>query len=160
MKNLIDENLIFSTFADRMCFNTEMLNYRVERLLAIDTTDKINKQEYQMVFDATFVLFRSMFLEKREVNYTFQNYFRGTKRQEIADKIDNVLDAKFNYSSASIRDVLKFISDKFICHQDKVTNLDIGMMQAYTANLCNPYFSNNFGNIMQRLCSIINEAYR
>lgn len=151
---------IFGTpFMQQFSFNIDLLNYRMSRLWEIDTTIKENQQEYLMVFDATLALFRAMFLEKRNDNYTFQNYFRKTGREEVAIKIDTFLDTPFaSYMNVSIRTVLKFIADKFVCHVDNVENSDIGLCNAYMSNLSNPYFDNNFKHITSELNKIINGA--
>lgn len=146
-------------FFDQFMHNIDMLNYRSSRMWEIDTFKKENQQEYLMTFDATLAIFRAMFLEKREDNYTFQNYFRKTGRLDVADKIDDFLDSEFKECmDASIRKVLKFIADKFVCHVDKVDNTDIGLCNAWMSDLRNPYFKNNFKHIMDELNAIINSA--
>lgn len=151
---------VFETpFIQQFEFNIDMLNYRLNRIWEIDTSQKENLQEYLMAFDATMALFRCMFLERGKDNYTFQNYYRLTSREETARAIDDYLDRPFlSYADISIRKVLKFIADKFICHTDKVCNEDIGWANAMMSNLRNPYFENNFKNITATLSSIINNA--
>ena len=162
MRIEIPHNKVFNTsFAERFAFNVDMLNYRINRLLAIDTFQKENMQEYQMVFDATMTLFRSIFLENRNVNYTMQNYFTLTGRQETADKLNELFDQPFTaYMDKSIRDVLKFIIDKFVCHQDKITYEEIGLCNAWMANLNNPYFEINLSHIVEEINKIIDNAPR
>lgn len=149
--------IVFDTpFSTQFIFNIEQLNYRLERLSQINPTDAGNNKEYLMVFDATMVLFRSMFLEKGEKNYTFQNYYRLLGQPDVADAIDDYLDSRFeSWSEMSIRTVLKRIADKFICHIDSITLEDLGLINAAMAKLCNPAFDNNFQNIVQKLNEII-----
>lgn len=151
---------VFGTpFIDQFSHNIDMLNYRISRMWEIDTFKSENQQEYLMTFDATLVIFRAMFLEKREDNYTFQNYYRKTGRNEIADKIDAFLETPFmECMNVSIRQVLKFIADKFVCHLDNVDNTDIGQCNAWMSELRNPYFKNNFRHIMDELNAIIESA--
>ena len=151
---------IFETpFIQQFEFNIDMLNYRLNRIWEIDTLRKENQQEYLMAFDATMALVRCMFLEKRQDNYTFQNYYRLTGREETARVIDDYLDSPFfSYADISIRKTLKFIADKFVCHTDKVSYEDIGLANTIMSNLRNPYFGNNFKSIMARLSSIVNNA--
>lgn len=151
---------VFETpFINQFSRNIDMLNYRSSRMWEIDTFNIENQQEYLMTFDATLAIFRAMFLEKREDNYTFQNYYRKTGRPEVAEKIDAFLDTPFmECMDASIRKVLKFIADKFVCHVDKVDNTDIGLCNAWMNDLCNPYFSNNFRHVMDELNAIIESA--
>ena len=150
-------NKVFDTpFSSQFIFNTEQLNYRLERLSQINPYDACNNKEYLMVFDAAMVLFRSMFLEKGDKNYTFQNYYRLIGQPEVANAIDKYLDSRFeSWSEVSIRTVLKRIADKFICHVDSITLEDLGLINAAMAKLCNPSFDNNFQNIVQRLNEIV-----
>lgn len=150
---------VFDTpFSTQFIFNIEQLNYRLERLSQINPNDASNNKEYLMVFDAAIVLFRSLFLEKGDKNYTFQNYYRLIGQPEVAEAIDNYLDSRFeSWSEVSIRTVLKRIADKFICHVDSITLEDLGLINAAMAKLCNPAFDNNFQNIVQRLNEIEEE---
>ena len=134
---------VFDTpFSTQFIFNIEQLNYRLERLSQINPNDASNNKEYLMVFDAAIVLFRSLFLEKGDKNYTFQNYYR--------------LDSRFeSWSEVSIRTVLKRIADKFICHVDSITLEDLGLINAAMAKLNNPTFDNNLQNIAEKLNEII-----
>ena len=151
---------VFETpFIRQFSFYIDMLNYRANRIWEIDTFQKENQQEYLMAFDATLAIFRALFLESRRDNYTFQNFFRKTGHDDIADKIDEYLDSEFmECMNASIRTVLKFIADKFVCHVDKVDNTDVGLCNAWMSNLRNPYFPNNFKHIMEKLNTIIDSA--
>lgn len=148
-----------TNFIKQFTFNIDMLNYRLNRMWEIDTMQKDNQQEYLMVFDATIVLFRAMFLENgsHKKNYTFQNFFRLTGRDEVAGQIDSFLNSPFtSYCDKSIRDVLKFIADKFVCHVDCVEDTDLGLCNVWMGNLSNPYFANNFRHIMDSIEKIIN----
>lgn len=113
---------------EHFLFYAEMLDYRINRLICIDSTNGNNKQEFQMVLDATFVLFRSMLLESphQTNNYTFQNYFKKSGYPEYAIKLDDYLNRPFfpwhkdvQRNNYSIRNTIKFLTDKFICHVDK-----------------------------------------
>lgn len=148
---------VFDTlFSTQFIFNIEQLSYRLERLSQINPSDASNNKEYLMVFDSAMVLFRSLFLEKGDKNYTFQNYYRLIGQSKVANAIDEYLDTRFeSWSEVSIRTILKRIADKFICHVDCITLEDLGLINAAMAKLCNPAFDNNFQNIVQRLNIII-----
>jgi len=148
---------VFETpFSSQFIFNIEQLNYRLDRLSQINSSDAINNKEYLMVFDATMVLFRSMFLEKGDKNYTFQNYYRLTGRPEVANAIDEYLDSRFeNWSEISIRTLLKRIVDKFVCHIDSITVEELGLINGYMAKLSSPACESNLQNIVRKLNSII-----
>lgn len=155
------ENSIYNTsFLQQFSYAIKMLNYRIKRLTDIDVFDKKNNMEYQMVLDSTIVLFRALFLENRNSNYTIQNYFRKTDREQIANKIDEFLDKPYaDYTPKySLRNALKFITDKFVCHQDNVTPIDIGLCNAWISNLNNPYHPRNINSIMREISDILNSA--
>lgn len=148
-----------SPFASRFEYNIDMLDYRLKKLMSIDTFNKDNMQEFQLTFDAAMVLFRSIFLENRKDNYTMQNYFRLTGREDTAEQLDALFNRPFvSYMDKSIRDVFKFIIDKFVCHQDNVTLEDIGLCNAWMADLNNPYFENNLRHIVNEISNIIDNA--
>lgn len=141
-------------------FNVEQLNYRINKAWHIDTTRKENHSEYLMVFDSALCLFRAMFLEKENKNYTYQNYFRSMGRQDIADKIDNYLDNNAYSNGVSIRNALKFLSDKFVCHVDNVSEINIATANYYMATLHNPYAKFNMKEIMNELYAIMGAGER
>lgn len=143
-------------FAEQITFNIEQLNYRFARLSEIDTTQKENQKEYLMIFDSFLALFRALFLERGAKQYTVQNYYRAKGEDDKAQKIDDFLDSKFfSWSDKPIREVLKFIADKFVCHIDPISRDDLGLANFYMSNLGNPYLGNNLQNIMKNLSQII-----
>ena len=75
-------------FEEQIIFNLEQLNYRFYRLTKIDTTKENNKKEYLMIFDSFIALFRALFLEKGQKQYSVQNYYREKGKDEIVKKID------------------------------------------------------------------------
>lgn len=150
-----------SRFIEQFEFNLQMLNYRVNRVLEIDTTIKENQNEYLMTFDSAMALFRAMFLESKNLNgnYTFQNFCRLIGKPNIAQQIDVYLETKLvDWREKSIREVLKFLADKFVCHVDDITLEDLGMANFYMSFLKNPYEKNNLATIYSNLASIINKS--
>lgn len=144
--------------AEQIAFNIEQLNYRYRRLSQIDTTNKENQNEYLMLFDSFLALFRALFLEKGAKQYTVQYYYRAKGDDEIANKIDDFLDTKiFSWSDKSIREVLKFIADKFVCHIDPIDRDDLAYANFYMSHLGNPYFDNNLNDIMHTIFEIISK---
>ena len=113
----VDSKLFSHLLGEQFAFNMQMYEYRLKRVLSIDTTIKENQMEYLMTFDAFLALFRGLFLENFKGCYTVQNYFTALGREDIAAKIDAFLDGPFNeYSNETIRRALKFLADKFVCH--------------------------------------------
>lgn len=145
-------------FAEQIAFNLEQLNYRYSRLSQIDTTNKKNQNEYLMLFDSFIALFRALFLERGAKQYTVQNYYREIGDDEIAHKINDFLDSKiFSWSNKSIREVLKFIADKFVCHIDPIERDDLAYANFCMSHLGNPYVDNNLNDIMHTISEIMNK---
>lgn len=144
-----------SLFTEQFFFNNKQLEYRINRAWSIDKTKKENQFEYLMAFDSALCLFRAMFLERSSKNYTYQNYFTKKGKQEVAIAIDNYLNSSFDCTGTSIRNVLKFIADKFVCHVDSITNINLGMANAWMSSLGNPSFENNLINIVAKLNRIM-----
>lgn len=141
-------------FAEQVAFNLEQLNYRYFRLSQIDTTNKENQKEYLMLFDSFLAL--ALSLEKGAKQYTVQNYYRMKGEVDIAHNIDEFLDSKmFSWSDKSIREVLKFIADKFICHIDPIERDDLAYANFCMSHLGNPHVSNNLKDIMHTIFEII-----
>ena len=145
-------------FEEQIIFNLEQLNYRFYRLTKIDTTKENNKKEYLMIFDSFIALFRALFLEKGQKQYSVQNYYREKGKDEIVKKIDDYLNSKiFSWCDKSIRDVLKFIADKFVCHIDPISREDLATANFYMSHLSNPYTKNNLREIVENISQIMNK---
>ncbi|MBO7529583.1 MAG: hypothetical protein J6T37_06885 [Bacteroidales bacterium] len=159
MDEEVYKSLYERPFAEQIVFNIEQLNYRFARLSEIDTTKKENQKEYLMLFDSFLALFRALFLEKGTKQYTIQNYYRGKGQPEVSKEIDDYLDDKiFSWSDKTIREVLKFIADKFVCHIDPISIDDLGCANFYMSHLGNPYVKNNLNEIMDKISRIVNKG--
>jgi hypothetical protein len=144
-------------FAEQIVFNLEQLYYRFSRLSEIDATKKENQKEYLMIFDSFLSLFRALFLEKGTKQYSVQNYYREKGQDDVAKKIDDYLDSKmFSWNDKTIREVLKFIADKFVCHIDPISTEELGLANFYMSHLGNPFVENNLQQIMESITQIIN----
>ena len=160
MEEDVYKSLYERPFAEQIAFNMEQLNYRFARLSTIDLTKHENQKEYLMLFDSFLALFRALFLEKGNKQYSIQNYYRAKGQDEIAKEIDAYLDGKmFSWMDKSIREVLKFIADKFVCHIDQISRDDLGMANFYMSHLNNPYVDNNLQDIMKHIFLIINKSH-
>ena len=159
MNDEVYKSLYERPFAEQIVFNIEQLNYRFARLSEIDTTKKENQKEYLMLFDSFLALFRALILEKGTKQYTIQNYYKEKGQHEIAKQLDNYLDSKiFSWSDKTIREILKFIADKFVCHIDPISRDDLGSANFYMSHLGNPYVKNNLKEIMDKISQIVNKA--
>lgn len=147
-------------FAELVNFNVQQLRYRYEKLIEVDTTIKENQMEYLMRFDSFIALFRAMFLERGTKQYTIQNYYRTIGQDNLSTKIDNYLDQQmFSWTDKTIREILKFLADKFVCHVDPISTEDLGLANYYMSHLGNPYVENNLQSIMKFLLDIVSEDY-
>lgn len=156
MKEETFMSLFQKPFAEQLVFNLEQINYRFARLSEIDTTKKENQKEYLMLFDSFLALFRALFLEKGAKQYSVQNYYRAKGEDDKAQKIDDFLDSKiFSWSDKPIREVLKFIADKFVCHIDPIDWDDLAYANSCMSHLSNPYVANNLKGIMDTIFEII-----
>ena len=153
----LNKSLYERPFAEQVAFNIEQLKYRYVRLSGVDTTKKENQSEYLMLFDSFLSLFRALFLERKTKPSSVQNFYREKGQNDVALKIDNYLDSKMlSWSDKHIRDVLKCIADKFVCHVDPISNEDLGLANYYMSHLGNPYVENNLQSIMNTIFQIMN----
>lgn len=160
MEEDVYKSLYERPFAKQIAFNIEQLDYRFARLSAIDLTKRENQKEYLMLFDSFLALFRALFLENGNKQYSIQNYYRAKGQAEIANEIDDYLDGKmFSWTDKSIREVLKFLADKFVCHIDPISRDDLGLANFYMSHLGNPYVDNNLQTIMRHISQIMNKSY-
>lgn len=111
-----------------------------------------------MRFDSFLVLFRALFLEKGTEQYSVQNYFREKGEDNIAQEIDDYLDRDmFLWADKSIRNTLKFLADKFVCHIDPIEREDLAFANYCMTHLGNPYVDNNLQQIMESISDIISK---
>lgn len=85
-------------------------------------------------------------------NFPYKIITRKKGLSEKAQSIDNFLNTPvFEWSDISIRNMLKFIADKLICHVDAISYAELAMANFYMSHLSNPYCKNNLHSIMQEL---------
>ena len=144
-------------FAEMLSFNIDQLNYRYAILQSIEANDLQRKQEYLMVFDSFLVLFRALFLENGNKQYSVQNYFIEKGQPEKAQAINDFLDTiVFEWRcDLTIRKMLKFIADKFICHTDPISKDDLAQSNFYMSHMSNPFTKINMQVIMDNLNALI-----
>ena len=155
-KNTLKEDFEFSIFIKEYSFNMDLLSYRLQKF---EKTSQDNRFEYLTIFDSIIVQLRAIMLENRQSNYTIQTYYRYHGQEAIALAIDKYLDEPFdaadsqakeegNESYRSLRKALKLLSDKFICHYDKITLLDKGSADYISSMLSNPKGKRYLRNIL------------
>lgn len=161
----IVKDIELARFISQFSLNMDLLSYKLSKLKSIDPKNKEYHFEYLLLADSVIVQFRAMLLENKTSNYTFQAYFKNIKREDIAVKIDQYLDQGFNaydqeqkdageVNYRSIRKAMKFISDKFICHFDNVTDMDIGNANYIMAETANPYSDRYINKMLSDIIDI------
>lgn len=156
MTEKVNKILYETPFAEQVAFNIDQLRYRYAKLSNVDLAKKENQNEYLMLFDSFLALFRALFLEKGSKQYTVQRYYREKGETEISQRIYDYLDGKmFSWTDKSIREVLKILADKFVCHIDPITKEDLALANFYMSHLGNPYVDNNLHDIMNTISKII-----
>lgn len=115
--------------------------------------------------DMIVVQLRAMCIEspKYKKNYTAQNLLRKVGEEELASKIDAMLDEPFiPETNFPIREAIKTLADKFICHYDNFDLPDeknhLYYSQTIEKRLRSPYDKANLDYIMKTLIDCIGEG--
>lgn len=163
IKEAFNRGRLFDVFG----FNLALLKYRIGKLSEINGLDPNNKFEMITYFDASIVQIRAMFLERRSQNFTFQSFLRAVDRSDLIEKVEAFFDEPFNAADAEMRDdgleyrslrkVIKFVADKFVCHNDVTDFVDQGNQDYYAVALTNPYDNRYLPNMLKELFLIFDE---
>lgn len=133
------------------------------------TRDKKLLTDFHCYMDMLIVQIRSFCLEGDSLNrknYTVQHFLCKFGRSDLADKINDFLDQPLygnkdeDDSYLSIRKSIKFASDKYICHHDKLSNFEFSQIDFILAHLSNPCFSNNLDAIISEISECLLEAHK
>ena len=133
------------------------------------TRDKKLLTDFHCYMDMLIVQIRSFCLEGDSLNrknYTVQHFLCKFGRSDLADKINDFLDQPLygnkgeDDSYWSIRKSIKFASDKYICHHDKLSHSEFLRLDFILVELSNPYFSNNLDTIINEISECLLEAYK
>lgn len=121
----------------------------MDKLSKLNGLDHSIKYDLFTYFDAAIVQIRAMLLERRTQNFTFQSFLKSINRPDLVEKIEVFFDEPFDllgYEAKevggeyhSVRDVMKFITDKFICHNDVTDIMDQSFQDIYVRALTNPH---------------------
>jgi hypothetical protein len=115
-------------------------------------------------FDMIIVQLRAMCIESPNLrrNYTAQILLRKVGEDELADKIDNMLEQPFIAGSdMTVKKAIKILADGFICHYDNFDGPGVetlGMALVIEKRLRNPYDKINLKYIMEVLMECIGEG--
>lgn len=160
----IEEHIKNNRLFEVYFFNLDLLKYRLDKLSKIDVSDPNNKFEFFTYFDAVIVQIRAMFLEQKSKNFTFQSFLKTINRSDLVEKVEAFFDEPFDgmdlqyrndgLEYRSIRKVIKFITDKFVCHNDSINLIDQGNQDYFVATLTNPYNRRYLPKLFEDIFSI------
>lgn len=156
----LEEYLELQPFIKHFCMHFDLLMRRYERFKEIDDPHNTDIDVITYL-DMIIVQLRAMCIESSNLknNYTAPNLLRKVGKQDLADKIDAMLNETFYAGREyTIREALKKLADKLICHYDNFdgeNEFDLAVSDILMNNLRNPYESKNLKYIMDTLQSCI-----
>ena len=121
--------------------------------------------DLRVYIDILIVGLRSLCIESPKLgkNYTVQNFLSAINRNDLTQKLNSMLDSNFcdlgELHPMSIRNAIKTCSDNYVCHYDHLDFYDGVNIDLIFSRLTNPYFENNFENIINIIIDIMNQAY-
>ena len=135
---------------------------RFKEIYSIENATHIDVITY---IDMIIVQLRAMCIENERYkkNYTAQILLRKIGEEDLADKLEKMLNENFYDGSmqVTIKTALKIVADEFICHYD---NFDgekshkISLAEIFINRLVNPYEEKNLDYIMKVLIDCIGEG--
>ncbi|HPS59108.1 MAG TPA: hypothetical protein PK514_13470 [Spirochaetota bacterium] len=157
----------YNRFFNMFNFNLSMLLNRLVKIRKINPLDSNNEVEWFTYFDCIITQLRAMFIENERYknNYTYQNFLTLYGKNDIVTKINNFLETPFIDESTldskgeilSIKNAIKFIADKFICHYENTSLEELARQELISNTLSN--LSNNSTNnldvILTRIFTMI-----
>ena len=142
----------FITYIDHFNMHYKLLLRRYKRFTEIDD---IRNADIDVItyLDIIIVQLRAMCIEspKLKSNYTAQNLLRLMKRDDLAQF--------FSYrDNCDIREALKILADKYICHYDAIEYDGIGWAEIIEKQLRSPYDEHNLAYIMKTVIDCLGEG--
>lgn len=119
-------------------------------------------------FDILIVQLRSMCLERNnERQCTVQRALKIVNRKDLADIIDNILNEPFSPNkimnekgeALSIKEAIKIISDKYICHYDDSAYFKDHQERIIEEILRNPENDYSLDNIVNAIIKCVNVGF-
>lgn len=108
--------------------------------------------------DIIIVQLRALCIESPNLkkNYTAQNLLRLMKRDDLAQEIDTMLEKQFfSHRELSIKEALKIMADKYICHYDAIKDDEIVLAEIIEKQLRSPHDEHNLAYIMKTVVDCI-----
>ena len=162
-ENSADELMSLAEFIEHFNVHYKLLLRRYKRFKEID--DVFNTDIDVITYlDMIVVQLRAMCIESPRLkkNYTAQILLRKVGEDELADKIDAMLEEPFiPESDFTIRKALMTLADGFICHYDNFDGIEADgwyFSETIEKRLRNPYDTVNLDYIMKTIIDCLGEG--
>ena len=166
VKSMVPESIQLLIYCRNFDVHYTLLLRRYERFKEINVPGNFDIDAITYL-DMIVVQLRALCIESNihKNNYTAQILLRKLGYPDLAERIDHMLGESFfeeeDSTSVTIRDALKLLADKFICHYDNYDapeqdNQNRAIM--IEQQLKNPYMSRNLDYIMNTIISCIGKG--
>ena len=160
-----DEMLELFEYIEHFNIHFKLLLRRYKRLKDIYSIENAKDIDVITYADMILVQLRAICIENERYknNYTAQILLRKIGEDDLANKIDEMLNEEFYDGSmqVNIRKALKILADEFICHYDnfdKDKSHKISLADIFINRLLSPYEEKNLDYIMKVLIDCIGEG--
>lgn len=160
-----DEMLELFEYIEHFNIHFKLLLRRYKRLKDIYSIENAKDIDLITYVDMILVQLRAICIENERYknNYTAQILLRKIGEDDLANKIDEMLNEEFYVGSmqVNIRKALKILADEFICHYDnfdKDKSHKISLADIFINRLLSPYEEKNLDYIMKVLIDCIGEG--
>lgn len=168
IKNDIEENELDELTSLGEYISHFNIHYRLllKRYMRFKEIDKVFNSDIDVItyLDMIVVQLRAMCIENPRLkkNYTAQILLRKLGEEDLAKKIDTMLEEPFiPGTDFSIRKALKKLADGFICHYDNFDGSDSDgwyYAESIEKRLRNPYDTPNLDYIMKTVIDCLGEG--
>lgn len=149
------------TFIDNFNIHYTLLLRRYKRFTEIDDIHNVDIDVITYL-DMILVQLRAICIESPNLtkNYTAQNLLRIIGKNDLAKKIEDMLDEEFfSYREGfSIKKALKIMTDKYICHYDSFGQEGLFWAEIIEKQLRSPFDEHNLQYIMQVIINCIGKG--
>ena len=160
-----DEMLELFEYIEHFNIHFKLLLRRYKRLKDIYSIQNAKDIDVITYIDMILVQLRAMCIENERYknNYTAQILLRKIGEEDLANKIDEMLNEEFYDGSmqVNIKKALKILTDEFICHYDnfdKDKSHKISLADIFINILLSRYEEKNLDYIMKVLIDCIGEG--
>ena len=160
-----EEMLELFEYIEHFNIHFRLLLRRYKRLKDIYSIQNAKDIDVITYIDMILVQLRAMCIENERYknNYTAQILLRKIGEEDLANKIDEMLNEEFYDGSmqVNIKTALKILTDGFICHYDnfdKDKSYKISLSDIFINILLSPYEEKNLDYIMKVLIDCIGEG--